>query len=708
MEVQPKANQKGKQTYLSTNSPANRENLFDKQWPTIQILLHRLLNNQTINKAEWQDLFCDVYKICSWDPKGSEKLLRAIRDAITSMLRDTKPELVEIESCQLLREYYTHWTEFSQHCHRLPIAFQQLDSATRNVIFHSGHNNNVFNHTNKLVFRKRGESTVRTLMVKLWNDIILQSVEARLVPSALKLIQAERNGDIIDPQLIVCLKESFTSVDDLHVNNYVTVWMEHFEDNYKSDTLIYYNSKAREIIRKSGTLDYISWASSKLAEEETRAKLYIRATSVPSLYKLMVETLVLDYVEDLLETAQKLIYETHGIVNDSKQSVKAIYDFLSPIKGAIRRLLEHFQDYVQVTCLCHLHADKKIITLNCEQYVERLLSFHQKYQEVVVKSFSGDARAKESLEQAFERVINDVHIFEDDKDTNDETTLSMNKRPRPVSRCPELFAGFCDILLRRTSYNRKLSIEQIQEKLNQVLDLVKLIGSKDTFLRYHKTHLTRRLILDVTISRDLEVQFISSLRAIQGMPSDELNRINRMFKDMDFGIAFQEKFSNDTNCQSLSLLKEQEPILINNNNYGQQKEQIESSSMHPLTISKKREVALRIEILNPTAWSHSKTESPAYIPEMITSLISEIETFYHSEYTGRKLHWCNQLSNGTVKYDSNEGSYELDMTGAQLAILSAFDKPSRQDLKLTLEELEQESMLKSMDLKRTLWVSWVR
>ena len=40
------------------------------------------------------------------------------------------------------------------------------------------------------------------------------------------------------------------------------------------------------------------------------------------------------------------------------------------------------------------------------------------------------------------------------------------------SRCPELLATYCDILLRKSNVSKKLSSEEIDEKLNNVVCLI--------------------------------------------------------------------------------------------------------------------------------------------------------------------------------------------------------------------------------------------
>ena len=48
----------------------------------------------------------------------------------------------------------------------------------------------------------------------------------------------------------------------------------------------------------------------------------------------------------------------------------------------------------------------------------------------------------------------------------------LNVKTQPESRCPELLANFCDMLLRKTPYSKKLTSDEIQAKLKDVVSIV--------------------------------------------------------------------------------------------------------------------------------------------------------------------------------------------------------------------------------------------
>lgn len=45
-------------------------------------------------------------------------------------------------------------------------------------------------------------------------------------------------------------------------------------------------------------------------------------------------------------------------------------------------------------------------------------------------------------------------------------------KTQPESKCPELLANYCDMLLRKTPLSKKLTSEEIEAKLKEVVSIV--------------------------------------------------------------------------------------------------------------------------------------------------------------------------------------------------------------------------------------------
>ena len=85
-----------------------------------------------------------------------------------------------------------------------------------------------------------------------------------------------------------------------------------------------------------------------------------------------------------------------------------------------------------------------------------------------------------SRDKAFKRVVNDTSIFRLELPNR---TTGLNSKTAPESKCPELLANYCDMLLRKTPLSKKLSSDEVESKLRDVLLVLKYVQNKDVFMR---------------------------------------------------------------------------------------------------------------------------------------------------------------------------------------------------------------------------------
>lgn len=142
--------------------------------------------------------------------------------------------------------------------------------------------------------------------------------------------------------------------------------------------------------------------------------------------------------------------------------------------------------------------------------------------------------------------------------------------------------------------------------------MLKYVQNKDVFMRYHKAHLTRRLILDTSADNEKEENMVEWLREV-GMPADFVNKLARMFQDIKVSEDLNQQFKNyqklvDGHCND----------------------------------------TINIKILNIGAWARGSERVQVALPLELEDFIPEVEEFYKKKHSGRKLKWYHHMSNGTV------------------------------------------------------------
>lgn len=160
----------------------------------------KLLKQEPVSPAEWQELFYDVHLVCLWDEKGPVKLRDHLHEDIVQFIKQAQARvLAHRQEEALLKAYIAEWRKFFTQCNYLPTPFRQLESSLQGKTTSGGSNM----QSNSGKKGSSDESIVRKLMLDSWNESIFSDIKHRLQESAMKLVHAERNGEAFDSQLVI-------------------------------------------------------------------------------------------------------------------------------------------------------------------------------------------------------------------------------------------------------------------------------------------------------------------------------------------------------------------------------------------------------------------------------------------------------------------------------------------------------------------------
>lgn len=560
--------------------------------------------------------------------------------------------MAQREEQALLKAYIVEWRKFFTQSSYLPLPFKQLETAIQGKGTSSNHNS-----TNSQKKTGSEESIVRKLMLDSWNQSIFMDIKDRLQDSAMKLVHAERNGDAFDSQLVSGVRESYVNLCS-STEDKLKIYRENFEKAYLEATTEFYRLKASEQLQSNGVQIFMRYADTKLREEEARAERYLELSSFNALAKCCVSVLIEDHLSTLLGECPALI---NAGETDRLKLMFRLLDRVpvdsEGVNNGVGPMLINLEKHIVETGLDDMKTAADVITQDSEKYVERLLELFRKFSTLVKDAFDDDPRFLTARDKAFQQVVNDTTVFKLEVPT--ATTARGTKATTPESKCPELLANYCDMLLRKTPLSKRLTSDQIESRLKDVLLVLKYVNNKDVFMRYHKVHLTRRLILDSSADSEKEEDMVEWLREV-GMPADYVNKLTRMFQDI--------KLSGDLNAQ--------------------------------FRASTTRHDALNIKILNAGAWARSSERVSVSLPLELEDYIPEVEEFYKKKHSGRKLQWYHHMSNGTITFSNTVGRFDLDVTTFQMAVLFAWNQRPLE--KISYENLRLATELPDLELRRTL------
>lgn len=620
---------------------------FESKWKDIAESAGKVLRQENLKRKEWWDLFQDISNVCNWDEKGAHKIHDELRQLIKGHINQIQERVLSnVDEASLLSAYIREWTRFFQQCNYLPLPFRVVEDAMRNKMAVATMKKDV------------DQSLIYKLMLQEWNDNIFQSIRDKIHGAAMRLVEMERAGESFDKQLVIGVRESYVNLSTDHTDP-LRIYKEHFERKYLESTDNYYRAHASSYLAANGVLNYLKYADGKLAEEELRGKQYLETQksikSVELLKETLVRCLVDAFKDPILAECPRLIRE------NNIEYLRLMFMLIDRVPGAVQAILNHLEDFIYQAGLDDMRQCADTITTDSEKYVEELLKLFNRFSTLVSQAFNSDTRFLTSRDKAYKKVVNDTTVFRIELPTSRATA----NKTAPESKCPELLALFCDQLLRKSPLSKKMSPQEIEEKLKNLLLVLKYVQNKDVFMKYHKSHLTRRLILETSVDSELEESMVEWLRDI-GMPVEFVNKLARMFQDI--------KVSEDLNQRFKENLHDIEPSTAE---------------------------SVNIKILNAAAWSRGSDYVPVALPSELDEYIPSIEDFYKKSHTGRKLQWHHLLSNGTVTFQNAIGTFELEVTTFQMSILFAFNqRPLDQ---ISFESLKLATQLPDTELRRTLW-----
>ncbi|VDM69353.1 unnamed protein product [Strongylus vulgaris] len=186
-------------------------------------------------------------------------------------------------------------------------------------------------------------------------------------------------------------------------------------------------------------------------------------------------------------------------------------------------------------------------------------------------------------------------------------------------------------------------------------------------MRYHKAHLSRRLILDMSADQEKEEAMVNKLREC-GMPAEYVNKLFRMLQDIEVNKDLNSSFKKSL-------------VGVNNNK----------------TLSD----LINIKILNGGAWGRGGVGSERVrvsLPRELEELVPE------KQHNGRKLNWMHHWSSGAIIFGtSNGGRFDLEVTTFQMAVLFCWNDRAQE--KISFESLRLATELPDTELAKTLFVS---
>jgi cullin 3 len=525
------------------------------------------------------------------------------------------------------------------------------------------------------VLQSRVSETDSRALLSLLNHIILDQ------------IQMERDGDVIDKQLI---KGCVWMLEGLHEDEVESeeqrLYNTSFEKEYLNTSRTFYRGESELLLRDSHAGAYCKHARRRIYEEDERCKQTLLESTGPKIQKVVEDELIKNRIHELveMESGVRFMIDNHRL-----EELNLIYDLNKRVDNMKTELIRAIQQRVvemgsdinkdaivasqaPVTAPAADPADKgkgaaqeKSLnqqTVAAIKWVEDVLALKDRFDKIWRDSFESDLLLQQAQTRSFTEFINSVSF----------------------PRSSEYISLFIDENMKKGIKGKTET--EIDAVLEKAIILLRYVQDKDLFERYYKKHLCRRLLMNKSISNEVEKQMISKMKIELG--NNFTLKLEAMFKDMTISEELTAGFK-----KHVEGLGERDPKRIE------------------LSINVLTSMTWPLETMGGVAAEEEDQRPRCNYPLVVDKLRRGFEKFYSEKHSGRQLTWLANMGSADIKavfpkVPQKDGSvkerrHDLNVSTYGMVILLLFNEIDA-DQHLTFEEIQAQTNIPSNDLIRNL------
>lgn len=480
--------------------------------------------------------------------------------------------------------------------------------------------NGVSNYINRFYCSGNNESSssdiheINTLAKIEWRDSLLRDFGGKVSKCVLKLIEKDRNGDLINTRLMSGVVDCFIELSSVGKGvdvNAAKVFEDSFQKPFIEQTDAFYMNESAVFLENNSFTAYLNRCATRLEQERQRVKLYLNEALLEPLMKTVENALIVKQIDRFIAEFKELL------IRDDVQQLATLYQLVIRVPTAIRQLYDYFGTHVKKEGLNSVQAVVDSAINDPKLYINIIWNVFSKYKNLIKDSFASDLQFFKALDSAAIDFINENAV-----------TLKANTS----KKTPELLAKYCDILLRNRG---KASDEtELEVLLSEAVDIFRFIRDKDVFNNFYLRQLAHRLLQDLSESSDAEASILSKLKETCGV--EYTSKLQRIFQDIELSKELNKTFKNSILGSNLLL-------------------------------------DFSINVISASASPFSTKDCKFIIPQDLESSVSAYSAFYINKFHGRKLVWLYNLSNGELITTCYKSKYTFIASVFQMAVMLQYN-----------------------------------
>ncbi|XP_006459375.1 hypothetical protein AGABI2DRAFT_218523 [Agaricus bisporus var. bisporus H97] len=487
--------------------------------------------------------------------------------------------------------------------------------------------------------------------------IIRAPIQNHLVTAVLDQVRYEREGLMVNRSAIQGCVDVFLRLRD---ESGTTIFHRDVEPAFLEQSMVFYEAEGKKLVQSCDAPEFLRKAEQRFDSEDSRTHHYLSSHTAPAIKQILKDHLLSPHISDIISMpgsgldimidTDKIddlsrLYRLYILVPTGHPTLKKVLKESIARRGKVINDASNGPDASEVAehvegpkgkGKAKARAQVNSVTPATE-WVQKVLELKDQFVKIWEKAFQRDHVVEVAINEAFESFI--------------------NQNPR----CSEFLSLFIDNHLKK-DFKGKTDAE-IASNLDKTISIFRFVTEKDTFERYYKGHLSKRLLQNRSVSEDAEREMLSRLK-------------------VECGTQFTQKLEGMFNDIKLSA------------------EAMEAYQRH-LKKTTSPEVAISVIVMTSNYWPIPHIPSSCNVPAILAKSSESFQQFYLARHTGRQLTWQYGFGHADVHTQFRKGSHDLNVSTYALIILLLFQDLGDDDF-LTYPEIQAATAIVDHELKRQL------